>query len=212
MMDVTRGLVREVSQEVILADFKSGERNLIISTAVAEEGIDIQACGSVIRWDLPPNPASWAQSKGRARKRRSTFTMMFEEGSAMEEMEKWRGLEDRMRAMYNNPSRDVSIHSAGAVRGFLGVGGMCRSRKDQKGGTREYCEREVVVDDRGEVVLNSTYRLAAPSHVHFPARDLFGLSLAVLPKSCLIFHIVTQINSFSTLILVQYLILRNETT
>ncbi len=107
MMDITRGLVREVSQAVILADFKSGERNLIISTAVAEEGIDIQACGSVIRWDLPPNMASWAQSKGRARKRRSTFTMMFEEGSAMEEVEKWRGLEERMRAMYNDPSRDV---------------------------------------------------------------------------------------------------------
>ena len=49
MMDITRGLVREVSQEAILADFKSGERNLIISTAVAGEGIDIQACGSVIR-------------------------------------------------------------------------------------------------------------------------------------------------------------------
>lgn len=107
MMDITRGLVREVSQEVILADFKSGEKNLIISTAVAEEGIDIQACGSVIRWDLPQNMASWAQSKGRARKRRSTFTMMFEEGHAMEEAEKWKGLEDRMRALYNDPSRDV---------------------------------------------------------------------------------------------------------
>ena len=51
--------------------------------------------------------ASWAQSKGRARKRRSTFTMMFEEGSAMEEAEKWKRLEERMRAMYNDPSRDV---------------------------------------------------------------------------------------------------------
>ncbi|KJA20960.1 hypothetical protein HYPSUDRAFT_203350 [Hypholoma sublateritium FD-334 SS-4] len=75
MMDITRGLVREVSQEVVLADFKSGERNLIISTAVAEEGIDIQACGSVICWNLPQNMASWAQSKGRARRRRSTFTI-----------------------------------------------------------------------------------------------------------------------------------------
>ena len=33
--------------------------------------------------------------------------MMFEEGSAMEEAEKWKRLEERMRAMYNDPSRDV---------------------------------------------------------------------------------------------------------
>ncbi len=31
--------------------------------------------------------------------------MMFEEGSAMVEVEKWRSLEERMRAMYNDPSR-----------------------------------------------------------------------------------------------------------
>ena len=37
--------------------------------------------------------------------------MMFEEESAMEEVEKWRGLEERMRAMSNNPSRDWWIRS-----------------------------------------------------------------------------------------------------
>lgn len=105
LMDITRSLVREVPQDVVLSDFKTGARNLIISTAVAEEGIDIQACGSVIRWDLPQNMASWAQSKGRARKKRSTFTMMFEEGSGMEEVQKWVGLEEQMRAFYNDPSR-----------------------------------------------------------------------------------------------------------
>ncbi|KAF9476959.1 P-loop containing nucleoside triphosphate hydrolase protein [Pholiota conissans] len=106
MMDITRSLVREASQDAVLAEFKSGAKNLIISTAVAEEGIDIQACGSVIRWDLPPNMASWAQSKGRARKRRSTFTMMFEEGSGREEVNKWVGLEKQMREAYNDSSRD----------------------------------------------------------------------------------------------------------
>jgi ERCC4-related helicase len=39
------------AQQAILAEFRSGEKNLIISTAVAEEGIDIQACGCVVRWD-----------------------------------------------------------------------------------------------------------------------------------------------------------------
>ncbi|KAF8963391.1 hypothetical protein BDZ97DRAFT_1919826 [Flammula alnicola] len=109
MMDITRSLVRE-SQDDTLSDFKQGEKNLIVSTAVAEEGIDIQACGSVIRWDPPQNMASWAQSRGRARKRRSTFTVMFEEGGKQHaDVAKWENLERQMVELYNDPSRDTSF-------------------------------------------------------------------------------------------------------
>lgn len=109
LMDVTRSLVKE-SQDEIISDFKAGEKNLIVSTAVAEEGIDIQACCSVIRWDPPPNMASWAQSRGRARKRKSTFTLMFEEGSKQQgDVAKWEDLERQMVALYNDPSRDSSL-------------------------------------------------------------------------------------------------------
>ncbi|KAH9482151.1 Dicer-like protein 2 [Psilocybe cubensis] len=108
LMDVTRNLVKE-SQDEIISEFKAGEKNLIVSTAVAEEGIDIQACCSVIRWDPPPNMASWAQSRGRARKRKSTFTLMFEEGSKQQgDVAKWEDLERQMVALYNDPSRDSS--------------------------------------------------------------------------------------------------------
>ena len=109
MMDITRNLVKE-SQDDTIADFKIGEKNVIVSTSVAEEGLDIQACCSVIRWDLPPNMASWAQSRGRARKKRSTFTVMFEEGSKQkEDIAKWENLEREMVALYNDPSRDLSL-------------------------------------------------------------------------------------------------------
>ena len=108
MMDITRNLVKE-SQENTLADFKIGEKNVIVSTSVAEEGLDIQACCSVIRWDPPPNMASWAQSRGRARKKRSTFTVMFEEGTRQrEDVAKWENLEHEMKELYNDPSRDLS--------------------------------------------------------------------------------------------------------
>ncbi|KAF8165137.1 hypothetical protein B0H34DRAFT_830272 [Crassisporium funariophilum] len=111
MMDISRKLVKE-SQEDTIADFKIGEKNLIVSTSVAEEGIDIQACGSVIRWDPPPNMASWAQSRGRARKKRSTFTVMFEEGSEHQSaVDKWERLEREMIALYNDPSRDFALVS-----------------------------------------------------------------------------------------------------
>ena len=106
MMDITRDLGKD-SQEDTLSDFKNGEKNLIVSTAVAEEGIDIQACGSVIRWDPPHNMASWAQSRGRARKRRSTFTVMFEEGSQKDDVAKWEALERQMVKKIYDPLRKV---------------------------------------------------------------------------------------------------------
>lgn len=44
------------------------------------------------------------------------------------------------------------IHSAGAVRGILGSGRDVQTSEGSEGGVRENREREVVVDDRGEVV------------------------------------------------------------
>lgn len=107
LLDVTRAMLKD-TQEDTLMDFKIGEKTVIISTAVAEEGIDIQACGSVIRWDPPPNMASWAQSRGRARKERSTFTLMFsKDGKDYQNVLKWQELEQQMVALYNDRSRQL---------------------------------------------------------------------------------------------------------
>ena len=109
MMDITRNLIKD-SQENTLADFKIGEKNVIVATSVAEEGLDIQACCSVIRWDPPLNMASWAQSRGRARKKRSTFTVMFDEDTRQkEDVAKWENLEREMVALYTDPSRDLTF-------------------------------------------------------------------------------------------------------
>ncbi|KAF9005526.1 hypothetical protein BDQ17DRAFT_1424006 [Cyathus striatus] len=108
-LDITRKIVDD-TQESTIADFKIGEKNLIVSTSVAEEGIDIQACGSVIRWDPPANMASWVQSRGRARKKRSTFTLLFPSGAAgREDVKKWERMEEEMIKLYNDPSRDLAM-------------------------------------------------------------------------------------------------------
>jgi endoribonuclease Dicer len=100
-LDITRDIVKQ-SQTETLSDFRIGEKNLIISTAVAEEGIDIQACGAVIRMDPPQNMVSWAQSRGRARRKESTFVLMFErDGVHQGLVEKWEGLEAQMNSRYN---------------------------------------------------------------------------------------------------------------
>jgi endoribonuclease Dicer len=95
-LDITRKILRQPQAET-LDEFRSGEKNLIIATAVAEEGLDIQACGNVIRWDLPNNMASWAQSRGRARRKRSSFVLMFERG----------GIDDARIAQFENLERDM---------------------------------------------------------------------------------------------------------
>ena len=101
-LDITRKMLLQTQEEVLL-DFKVGSKNLIVSTAVAEEGIDIQACGNVVRWDIPVNMASWAQSRGRARRQKSTFVLMFDDHRVHHDLvEKWERIEKEMQASYNN--------------------------------------------------------------------------------------------------------------
>lgn len=104
-LDITRSLIVQTTAET-LADFKLGYKNLIISTSVAEEGIDVQSCCSVIRWDLPQNMISWAQSRGRARKKKSTFVIMTEINVDPAVL-RWEELERQMVELYNDPSRDL---------------------------------------------------------------------------------------------------------
>lgn len=107
-LDITRTLLKQ-SQSEALSDFRTNAKSLLVSTAVAEEGIDIQACGSVIRWDIPPNMVSWTQSRGRARKKESTFILMFEEGGIhAQSVGKWEALEREMVKQYNDEQRLIA--------------------------------------------------------------------------------------------------------
>lgn len=52
--------------------------NILITTDVAEEGIDMPNCSFVIRFDLPKTVRSYVQSRGRARQADSNFLVMLE--------------------------------------------------------------------------------------------------------------------------------------
>ncbi|KQJ83511.1 hypothetical protein BRADI_5g15337v3 [Brachypodium distachyon] len=69
----------------IVEKFSSGEVNLLVATSVGEEGLDIQTCCLVVRFDLPETVASFIQSRGRARMTISKYVVLLERGNQSQE-------------------------------------------------------------------------------------------------------------------------------
>lgn len=63
-------------QDDILRRFKIGDINLLVSTSVAEEGVDVRSCQMVLRYDLPPTSQAFVQSRGRARTEQSELVVL----------------------------------------------------------------------------------------------------------------------------------------
>ncbi|KAJ1995916.1 Dicer-like protein 1 [Coemansia spiralis] len=77
-----RGGSMRTANSLTLADFANGNINLIFATQVAEEGVDIQPCNLVVRFDMPKTATSLIQSRGRARMAGSQFIVMVPEVDA----------------------------------------------------------------------------------------------------------------------------------
>ncbi|KAL0744505.1 hypothetical protein Bca4012_086018 [Brassica carinata] len=61
-------------------DFRKGLVNIIVSTSILEEGLDVQSCNLVVGFDPASTICSFIQSQGRARMRNSDYLMMVESG------------------------------------------------------------------------------------------------------------------------------------
>uniref|UniRef100_A0A1A8I431 RNA helicase n=1 Tax=Nothobranchius kuhntae TaxID=321403 RepID=A0A1A8I431_NOTKU len=60
--------------------FRKGSLNLLISTSVAEEGLDIPECNLVVRYGLLTNEIAQQQASGRARARDSQYSVVAQAG------------------------------------------------------------------------------------------------------------------------------------
>ncbi|TRY74454.1 hypothetical protein TCAL_10094 [Tigriopus californicus] len=75
--EISTNMIRE-SQKLrqTLAKFAGGQIQVMVSTSVLEEGIDIRQCNFVVRFEPPGNLRQYIQSKGRARAKPSKYLLM----------------------------------------------------------------------------------------------------------------------------------------
>ncbi len=70
------------NQEKVLQGFRNGDYNVLVSTSVVEEGVDVRKCNLVIKFDGINNYREYVQSKGRARANGSAFIVLADQYSA----------------------------------------------------------------------------------------------------------------------------------
>ncbi|THH08707.1 hypothetical protein EW145_g2529 [Phellinidium pouzarii] len=93
------------AQKDVVRSFRIGELNLypkVVATSVAEEGLDFPACKLIIRFDPIHHMVGYLQSRGRARKHKSTYVVMVEENDVMqlERYEGFRNAEPNLKKVY----------------------------------------------------------------------------------------------------------------
>ncbi|XP_056258488.1 probable ATP-dependent RNA helicase DHX58 [Seriola aureovittata] len=74
-------------QAETIRNFRDGTLNLLISTSVAEEGLDIPECNLVVRYGLLTNEIAQQQASGRARAQNSQYSVVAMRGGREERRE-----------------------------------------------------------------------------------------------------------------------------
>ncbi|XP_075767797.1 ATP-dependent RNA helicase DHX58 [Pelodiscus sinensis] len=76
----TKHMTQNEQQDVI-NQFRKGAFNLLVSTSVAEEGLDIPECNIVVRYGLMTNEIAMVQARGRARAEDSLYSVLAQANS-----------------------------------------------------------------------------------------------------------------------------------
>ncbi|KAI5697867.1 hypothetical protein M8J75_016622 [Diaphorina citri] len=77
--------------KLTMLSFNRGITNILVATDVLEEGIDIQSCNLVIKFDPPQHTRSYVQSKGRARSQGSQYILMVKDSEQSKYLAQYEG-------------------------------------------------------------------------------------------------------------------------
>nr|AUH15438.1 dicer-like 2 protein [Dimocarpus longan] len=67
-------------QNEIVEEFRRGQVNIIVATSILEEGLDVQSCNLVVRFDPSATVCSFIQSRGRARMQNADYLLIVKTG------------------------------------------------------------------------------------------------------------------------------------
>lgn len=132
-------------QNKIIAKFRTGELNLLIATNVAEEGLDIQPCNVVFRFDFFHTLIAYIQSRGRARKKDSKYILMAEQGNSSQQgaIEEFRRLEADLKKFCQMMPEERNIATKYSVG--MGVDYDSSDEYDSQDDNEDYLESSVTV-------------------------------------------------------------------
>ncbi|OMJ11208.1 Dicer-like protein 1, partial [Smittium culicis] len=97
--------ISATDQSDTLSKFKSGILNVLVSTQVSEEGLDISDCNLIIRFDPALTLIQFIQSRGRARKSESEYVMMVLDSQQNKDIDSFYPYKSHAKSV-----RDFSVH------------------------------------------------------------------------------------------------------
>jgi dsRNA-specific ribonuclease len=99
----------------VIEKFRLGELQILVATSVAEEGLDIQSCQFVIRFNPLQTLSGYVQSRGRARRLDAIYIVMIESNDCkyMNKFTKLKECEKMMmdQVQMSNVNKYVDIHN-----------------------------------------------------------------------------------------------------
>lgn len=137
-------------QNKTIEKFKTGELNLLIATNVAEEGLDIQPCNVVIRFDFFHTLIGYIQSRGRARRKDSKYMLLVEKGNSSQQgmLEEFRALEKDMKNFIQVMPEERNI----ANKYSVSLDTTYDSDDDDSSDGEDYMESAIIVPETGATI------------------------------------------------------------